>query len=142
MRKAYLFMMVSLDGFFEGPDHDLSWHNVDKEFDAFAAEQLNETGFLLFGRRTYELMAGYWPTYTPQPGDEGDAQVAAKMNSLPKIVFSRTLDSVEWSKEWNNIRLIKDNLEEEITELKRRPGKDLAVFGSSNLCLSLLRRAC
>lgn len=55
-------MMTSLDGYFEGEDHDLSWHNVDAEFNTFADEQLNETDTLVFGRRTYELMANFWPT--------------------------------------------------------------------------------
>jgi dihydrofolate reductase len=62
MRKIYLFMMVSLDGYFEGQNHDLSWHHVDAEFNEFVIEQLDETDVLLFGRVTYRMMAGYWPT--------------------------------------------------------------------------------
>jgi hypothetical protein len=50
--------MVSLDGYFEGPNHDLSWHNVDEEFNQFAINQLHDTGMMLFGRRTYQLIYG------------------------------------------------------------------------------------
>jgi dihydrofolate reductase len=54
-------MMVSVDGYFEAPNHDISWHNVDDEFNDFADKQLEEIGTLLFGRRTYDLMASFWP---------------------------------------------------------------------------------
>lgn len=131
MRKVFLFMMVSLDGFFEGPNHELDWHNVGEEFNEFAIRQLDEIGALLFGRVTYQGMASYWPTPFAR---ENDPVVADKMNNLPKIVFSRTLDKAEW----NNSRLVKDNIAEEISRLVKEPGKDLAIFGSSNLAVSLL----
>ncbi len=132
MRKAILFMMVSLDGFFEGPNGEMDWHNVDEEFNEFAKDQLNSVDVLLFGRRTYELMASYWPT----PSATRDSpSIAEKMNALPKIVFSRTLEEVGW----NNSRLIKENIAEEISSLKQRPGKDLIIFGSANLAVSLIQ---
>ena len=77
MRKLYLFNMMTLDGFFEGPNHDISWHNVDKEFNDFAIAQLSETGTLMFGRVTYELMASYWPA---QEAIKDDPIVAGIMN--------------------------------------------------------------
>jgi len=70
MRKILFFMLTSVDGFFEGPNHDIDWHHVDEEFNEFANEQLAGTDLLLFGRVTYELMASYWPTPmrpTPTP---------------------------------------------------------------------------
>ncbi len=130
MRKVFLFMMVSLDGFFEGPNHELDWHNVDEEFNKFATDQLNGVDVLLFGRKTYELMAGYWPT-----AKEDDPAVAEKMNNLPKIVFSRSLMGAKW----NNSRLVKENIAEEITKIKQHSGKDMAIFGSSGLCVSLIQ---
>lgn len=133
-----MFMMVSLDGYFEGPNHDLSWHNVDQEFNAFAAENLNGSEVLLFGKRTYELMAGFWPNYKAKEGDKLGAIVAEKMNSLPKVVFSKTLKTVDWGNKPDNIRLVKGKVAEEITRLKRQHDKNLAVLGSSNLCVSLL----
>ncbi len=132
MRKIFLFMMVSLDGFFEGPDHELDWHNVDAEFNRFAAEQLNEVDTLLFGWRTYELMAGFWPN---DLGKQDSPVIAEKMNALPKIAFSRKERKVEWQ----NTRLVTGNVGGEITKLKNQSGKNIAIFGSSNLCVSLIQ---
>lgn len=130
MRKMFLFMMVSLDGYYEGPNGDIGWHNADDEFNEFAVQQTSEVDTLLFGRKTYELMAGYWPT---EAAINDDPTVAGLMNSLPKIVISTTLDSVEW----NNTRLVKENVGEEILQLKQQPGKEIAIFGSSDLAVSL-----
>ena len=67
MRKVFLFMTLSIDGYFEGPNHDLSWHNVDDEFNKFAIEQLKEADLILFGRRTYQLMEAFWPKAAKDP---------------------------------------------------------------------------
>lgn len=130
MSRVFLFNMVTLDGFFEGPNHDIDWHSTDEEFNEFAIAQLNEIGTLLFGRVTYQLMASYWPT---QVALESDPVVADKMNSTPKVVFSRTLHSAEW----NNTRLARDAVQE-ITKLKQQDGKDIAIFGSANLAAGLI----
>ncbi len=132
MRKLFSFNMVTLDGFFEGPDHDINWHNVDGEFNDFAVNQLSEVDTLLFGRVTYQLMASYWPTPS---AITDDPIVADLMNRLPKIVFSKTLGKAEWT----NTRLIKDHIAEEILKLKQQPGKDLALFGSANLISTLMQ---
>jgi dihydrofolate reductase len=131
MCKLFIFNLVTLDGFFEGPNHDISWHNVDGEFNEFAIEQLNSIGTLVFGRVTYEGMASYWPTSS---AIEDDPIIANLMNTLPKIVFSHTLQKAEW----NNTGLIKDNIAEEVLKLKQQSGKDLALFGSANLMASLM----
>ncbi|HUD05951.1 MAG TPA: hypothetical protein VMR18_03520 [Candidatus Saccharimonadales bacterium] len=62
MGKLFVFDMVSLDGYFSGPKGELDWHNVNDEFNRFAAEQLKKVGTIIFGRVTYEMMASYWPT--------------------------------------------------------------------------------
>lgn len=136
MRKLFLFIMVSLDGFFEGPEHDINWHHVDGEFGKFAIEQLDETDTILFGRRTYELMESFWPT---KAGLEGDHETAVRMNTLRKVVFSKTLKGVEETENWKNVRLVKDNIAEEVNKLKAQPGKKMTVLGSSDLCVSLLK---
>ncbi len=123
--------MTSLDGFFEGPDHDINWHSVDEEFNEFAVEQTGSLDMILFGRRTYQLMESYWPT---NAAINDDPEIAGLMNSLPKIVFSRTLEKADW----NNTRLIKDNAAEEIRSIKNQPGKDIAIFGSADLIASLM----
>ena len=122
--------MISLDGFFEGTDHSLEWHNVDEEFNVFAIEQLNSADLLMFGRKTYDLMAGYWPSLG---ATTDDPIVAYKMNTISKIVFSRTMDKAEWE----NTRLIKENIKEEITSLKNQAGNNIFIFGSANLVSTL-----
>jgi dihydrofolate reductase len=131
MRKVIFFMFTSLDGFFEGPGRDISWHHVDEQFNEFAIEQLNSADTLLFGRVTYEMMASYWPTSAAKTDDP---VVAAKMNDLPKIVFSKTLSTLDWQ----NTRLIKNNFLEEMLKLKQQPGKNLIIFGSSDLAVTFM----
>lgn len=126
MRKLFVFNLVTLDGYFEGPNRDISWHNVDAEFNEYAIDMLNSVDTLLFGRVTYDLMAGFWPT---PDAIKNDPIVAGKMNSLSKIVFSKTLNKVEW----NNTRLVKNNIEEEIKMMKNQGGKDIALLGSGSI---------
>jgi dihydrofolate reductase len=126
MRKLFEFNLVTLDGYFEGPNRDISWHNVDAEFNEYAVDMLNSVDTLLFGRVTYELMAGYWPTPEAM---KNDPIVAGKMNDLPKIVFSKTLRTVAW----RNTRLVKDNIEEEMRKMKEQPGKDMVILGSGSI---------
>jgi dihydrofolate reductase len=132
MRKVIFQMMVTLDGFFEGPMKEIDWHVVDEEFNEYAIDLLNNVDALLFGRVTYELMASYWPT--PE-AIANDPIVADKMDNLPKIVFSKTLERVDWK----NTRLVKEHAAEEISKLKQQPGKDLVIFGSSDLALTLVK---
>jgi dihydrofolate reductase len=131
MRKLFVFNMTSVDGYFAGPNGELDWHNVDEEFDDFAIEQLSEVGTMLFGRITYDMMAGYWPTDIAK---QEDPIVAAKMNTLPKVVVSRTPQQPVWE----NSTLITDDVVQEISKLKEQPGKDITIFGSSILSASLL----
>lgn len=121
--------MISLDGFFEGPQRELDWHNVDEEFHEFADRQLSTVDTLLFGRVTYEMMANFWPTAV-----DSDPLIANKMNSLPKLVFSRTLEKVEW----NNSKLVKGNMADEVLQLKNKPGKDIALLGSAAVLSALM----
>ncbi len=126
-------MMTSLDGYFEGPNHELDWHNVDSEFNDFAITQLDTIETLIFGRKTYDVMASYWPT---PHALKDDPIVAEKMNSIPKIVFSRTTDKAEW----NNSRLLNMIIPEDIQAMKQKAKKDIAIFGSSNLCVSFMEK--
>lgn len=131
MRKIILFNMITLDGFFAGPQGEIDWHQVDEEFNRFAIEQTGAAGGLIFGRATYELMASYWPTSAALADDP---QVAEIMNSKPKFVVSRTLKQPAWQ----NTRLISANLAEEMHQLKQQAGNDLFVFGSANLAAGLI----
>src|SRR5574338_224425 len=132
MRKLFSFNMVTLDGFFEGPNGEIDWHNADnEEFNEFAIEQTSSVDTLIFGRKTYQMMASYWPT---DVAINADPIVADLMNRLSKIVFSRTLESVDW----NNTRLIRENAQQELKNLKMQPGKDMAIFGSASLISGLM----
>jgi dihydrofolate reductase len=134
MRKLISFNMMTLDGFFEGPAHDITWHNVDQEFNDFAIEQLDTIDTLIFGRMTYEMMSSFWPSAV---AIETDQVVAERMNRLPKLVFSRTLARADWQ----NTRLVNGDPVAEITRLKNAPGGNLFVFGSANLSATLISHA-
>ena len=131
MKKVIFFMLTTVDGYFEGLNREIDWHNVDEEFNEFAIDQLNSVDTLLFGRVTYELMANYWPT---SQAIKTDPIVAGKMNQLQKIVFSQTLDKAEWQ----NTRLVKENAAAEIAWLKGQSGKNLIILGSSDLAVTLI----
>lgn len=130
MRRLSVFNLVTLDGFFAGEQGDISWHTVDDEFQELAIHASNSGNVLLFGRVTYELMAGFWPT--PE-AIKTDPIVAAGMNTSEKIVFSKTLKSADW----NNTRLVKDDMIGEVRRLKQQPGKDLTVLGSGSIVAQL-----
>jgi dihydrofolate reductase len=131
MRKIIWFNLISVDGYFEGPNQDIDWHRVDEEFNDMAMEQLDSLGTLLFGRVTYEMMAGYWPT---EMALNDDPEVAGKMNSIEKVVFSKSLPSAAWS----HTRLVHGDPSEEVRRLKAQSGKDMAIFGSGKLGNTLL----
>ncbi len=126
MSKLILFNMMTVDGLFEGPNKEIDWHSVDHEFNEFAIEQLDSAGTLIFGRKTYEIMAGYWPT---PDSIKDDPEVANRMNSIPKIVFSRTLENAPW----NNTRLVKSVIKEQIETMKQQSDEDIFILGSANL---------
>jgi dihydrofolate reductase len=127
MRKVIMFNLITLDGYFEGPNKwDIGWHQVDSEFNDFSIEQLDKAGGLIFGRVTYQGMASYWPTPAVL---QTDPIVAGKMNSIRKYVFSKTLEKVDWS----NSQLIKGDAVQEMTRIRNEPGMDLLLFGSADL---------
>ena len=129
MRRVISFMYVTLDGFHAGPAGDIDWHVVDDEMNAYFIDQLTTMDTLLFGRVTYQGMASYWPT----PATAVDNPIVTNMmNTLPKVVFSTTLDTVEWGT-WTNIRLVRAQVAAEVARMKRLPGKDMVIMGSATL---------
>jgi dihydrofolate reductase len=133
MRKLIVFNHVSLDGYFTDAKGDMSFahnHTPDAEWDAFVDSNASGGGVLLFGRITYELMASFWPT---PAATEQMPLVAQQMNQLPKVVFSRTLDTVSW----NNTKLVRSDLTGEIRRMKKEPGKDMVIFGSGSIISQL-----
>jgi dihydrofolate reductase len=132
MRKLIVFNHVSLDGFFVDKNGEMSWAkgHQDAEWNEFVAENAKGGGVLVFGRVTYELMASFWPTPIAR---EHMPVVAERMNNLPKIVFSRTLDKACW----NNTRLIKGDLIDETRELKEAAGEGMVIMGSGSIISQL-----
>ena len=126
MRKIIVFNMVTVDAMFPGENGDISWHNTDAEFGKFVNEQTGEFGGLIFGRVTYDLMASYWPT---ADAIKNDPIVANLMNSLQKIVFSKTQDKLTWE----NCQLYSNINLDEVQKWKEQPGKDIAIFGSGTI---------
>jgi dihydrofolate reductase len=129
MRKVIVSNLMSLDGFLEGPGHDLSWFAVDDEFFDYAKGLLDTADTILFGRVTYEMMAAYWTS--PAAAQENDAFITGKMNSLEKRVFSHTLTQAGWGS-YDNARLVKGDAAAEVRKLK-----DMVIFGSGGLVSTL-----
>jgi dihydrofolate reductase len=128
MARLIMWDLISLDGFIEAPGRDISWHEDvwGDELERFSIEQGKSAGGLLFGRVTYELMAGYWPN------EKGT--IADFMNGLPKFVFSRTLTRSDW----NNTRVFSADAPETVARLKQESAKDIFIFGSADLAASLI----
>ncbi len=132
-RQLSAFMHVSLDGYFCDPHGDMSFAHKppdDVEWQEFVVENAASSGVLVFGRTTYDMMAAWWPTLAAA---KEMPEVAAQMNAVSKIVFSRTLTSADW----NNTTLIKNDLVGTISRIKAEPGPDMAILGSGSVVTQL-----
>ncbi|WP_276353251.1 dihydrofolate reductase family protein [Cohnella caldifontis] len=138
MRKLVLFLHASLDGFVEGPngEMDIGWVSYDADLEKHAKEILSTADAVIWGRGTYQMMHGYWPSVPSDPSaSQHELEHAAWIEQTSKIVFSTTLEKVEW----NNSRLVKENVKEEILNLKEQPGKDMVILGSPRLAHRLMQ---
>ena len=137
MRKVILQEFVTLDGLAAGPNDSVDFVPASTRGDhTFGREQLafiDTIDTILLGRVTYQMFAGYWPQVTE--GD--DKPFADKLNAIPKVVFSKTLDRAPWGT-WNDARIVKTNPTEEVAQLKKQAGKDMVVWGSISLAQSLI----
>jgi dihydrofolate reductase len=134
MRKLIYTNMASLDGFVEDADGSLDWVIIDEELHTFVNEQERETGAFLYGRRTYEVMAGFWPTADADPANPPFIIEYARIwKQIPLFVFSRTLERVE-----GNATLIKEVSVDSIMAMKEQPGKNLEV-GGANLASTFIK---
>jgi len=130
MRRISAFSFISLDGYLKGPGDDISWHVHGQEENQFALESMKAGNILLFGRRTYEMMAAYWPTPLAR---ENDPILAGYMNRADKMVLSRTLKKADWE----NTEILGSNALKELKQLKNLPGKNMTLLGSGTI-LTLL----
>ena len=136
MRKIIVTMWVTLDGFIAGPNGEMDWvgESYDEAMGNYEYDLVSSADTLLLGRVTYQSFAGAWPYVPDKPGaDPGEVAYAHKVNAMRKIVFSKTLESVEW----NNSRLVKEVIPEEIENLKQEPGRDMVIYGSASLVRTL-----
>jgi dihydrofolate reductase len=126
MRKIFVLLSVSVDGFFAGPNGELDWQMVDDELHSHFNEQLAGAGGFLNGRVMYELMARFWPTADRDPASTPPMVEFARIwREMPKLVFSRTLERADW-----NATVARDVDIDEIRRLKAQPGGDLALGGA------------
>lgn len=131
MRKLIVFNHVTLDGYFTDNHGDMSWaHKQDPEWNAFVSQNASGGGQLLFGRKTYEMMASYWPTPAAM---KNSPVVAEGINKLPKVVFSKTLDKASW----NNTKLVKGDVVQEVHKMKAAPDEDMVIMGSGSIVSQL-----
>jgi dihydrofolate reductase len=129
MRTLSVFESLSLDGYFTDARNDMSWAHAggdDPEYAAFTAENAQGGGALVFGRVTYEMMGSFWPT---PAATQAMPEVAARMNSLPKIVFSRSPKRADWQ----NTTLIKGDPVDAMRALKSESGPDMVILGSGTI---------
>ncbi|MBC7976262.1 MAG: dihydrofolate reductase family protein [Myxococcales bacterium] len=132
-RRLYVSMILSLDGYIEGPGHELDWFADDNpQFVRYADEMLDSVGVAIYGRKAYDVMIQHWPDAEANARSAEDLAFAQRMNALPKVVLSRTLPHATW----NNTRVVRDV--EAIAALKREPGKPIVAWAGAELVATLL----
>ncbi len=135
MRKIIASIFLSLDGFMVGPNEDMSWvmDNFNDEMGVYAANLMASMDTVMLGRVTYEIMNKVWPFQT-----EATWPGATRMNAVRKIVFSRTLDKVEWGK-FENARLVRDIFPDGINNIRKQPGENMVIYGSGSIVQAFTR---
>lgn len=133
MRKLMMFNMLSIDGYFEAPNHDISWHTVDEAFNDMAKQQQQEFDTLLFGNTTYTLFEEYWPGELTGATNEDDKQIAQQINDKKKIVVSSTRTETHW----DNSEILKGDVIEQVKKLKQQEGGAIMIYGSGKLVRAL-----
>ena len=130
MGKISSFTFITLNGYFKGQNEDTSWHEHNNAAGKFANEASQSDSILLFGRKTYEMMYSFWPTPV---ATELFPVVAENMNKATKLVCSNTLKTADW----NNTSIIRGNIIEELTKLKKTKRKEITILGSGSLITQL-----
>ncbi|HWZ18264.1 MAG TPA: dihydrofolate reductase family protein [Ktedonobacteraceae bacterium] len=130
LRKIIVTTWITLDGFLAGPNGEMNWVMVDQEMGQYEDDLVSSADTLILGRVTYQSFAGSWPHVPENPSvSEGEKEYARKLNSMRKIVFSKSLEKAEW----NNSQLVREILPNEIASMKQMPGKDIVIYGSASI---------
>ena len=129
-------MHVSLDGFAAGPNGEMDWIVLDQEMFNEVNDFTASVDTAIYGRTTYQMMEGYWPTAADQPtATKHDIEHSGWYNKVSKVVLSKTLNG----ENLNNTKIIGDNVISEITQLKQAPGKEIIIFGSPSASHTLMQ---
>jgi dihydrofolate reductase len=139
MRKLIVSNMMSLDGYCAGPGNDTSVLPMDEAFDAYNAKRLGAADTMLLGRVTYDMFRSFWPSVANDASATPTNRVVSRlMNAMDKVVISDSITS-EQTEPWHNTRIIsRADAHEQLTQLKRRTGKEIFVGGSHTLWNDLL----
>lgn len=139
MRKIIYLMHLSLDGLVSGPngEYDMDWISYSNELEKYVHALHESTDAVIYGRVTFQMMEGYFPTLLDNPanGSPGDLAHAQWLDRVPKYVFSKTLESSDW----NNTIIIHGDIAEEVKRLKEQPGKDIWMLASTTLAQEFMR---
>ena len=136
MRKIISFMHISLDGFVAGPNGEMNWITVNEEIFDFIGKRIGETDTALYGRVTYQMMEGYWPTAGDEPdASRHDIQHSNWYKNTNKVVLSKTMKDASLPK----TKIISENLSKEINEIKEKGDNEILVFGSPTATHSLIQ---
>jgi dihydrofolate reductase len=136
MRKVISFMHISLDGFVTGPKGEMNWIHVDDEIFSYGEKFIKQADMALYGRVTYQMMEGYWPTAADQPNaSRHDIEHARWYSRVDKVVLSKTMKS-----DSPQVKVIADNLTEEVNRIKNKKGGDIIIFGSPSASHSLMEK--
>ncbi|MET0508314.1 MAG: dihydrofolate reductase family protein [Burkholderiaceae bacterium] len=145
MRKLILSMMVSADQYIARPDGDIGWFRTDADFEQEALALLESVDCMFFGRKSYQLLAQYWPmagtAQSPATADDftskaSEERFATLLNTIPKRVYSRTLSDASWGP----VTIAREVDNDEIDRLKCAPGKDLVLFAGASLATAFAAR--
>jgi dihydrofolate reductase len=141
MRKLVVCNIISLDGFFSGPDGNVMVMPFDQGFSDYNAERLRAADTLLLGRKTYEGFRSYWPAIADDPKQPPLEREISRLNAaIEKVVVSDSLkpDAVEG---WGSTRIVRRaDAKLQIAELKKKPGREILIFGSHVLWNDLLAK--
>ena len=137
MRQVILQIDITLDGFIAGPNGEMGWVKADEEMNQDANELLSTADTILLGRLAYQLFADYWP-FADTNATSTESKIAYQLNHATKVVFSRTLDKVEWGK-WNNARLVKGNIAGVLSEMKAQAGKNLVLYAGADIVSTFMQ---
>jgi len=136
MRKIVLLEHISLDGYMAGPNGEMNWIPFDEDLAAFGHKATDRCDAVIYGRKTYEMMAGYWPTAGDQPNaSEHDKSHSVWVNKAEKFIVSRSLQSAPWGS-FDDCTVVGDI--QSFAEIKDRTGRDIVLIGSIDTARAMI----